>query len=144
MKTNKLKTMEVFESYFCEGGNIDNIDVDYLNETLILEMENDYNFYKAITSNRRNKITSIVWEGLIDAINLRLGWEYDEQYYCTSSQLKSIIKEDYSILNKAYEYFEEMRSKALGGALESEELEDDNSCIKEAYEYYKELHKIKE
>ena len=140
MKTNKLKTMEVFEGYFCEGGNIDNIDVDYLNETLILEMENDYNFYNAITSNRRRKITSIVWEGLINAINLRLGWEYDGQYYCTSSQLKSIIKEDYSILNGAYEYFEEMRRESLG----SEELEDDNNCIKEAYEYYKKLHKIEE
>ena len=101
-------------------------------------MENDYNFYKAITSNKRRKITSIVWEGLINSINLRLGCEYDGQYYCTSSQLKSIIKEDYSILNEAYEYFEEMRRESLG----SEELEDDNSCIKEAYEYYKELHKI--
>ena len=140
MKTNKLKTMEVFESYFCEGGDINQINVDYLNETLILEMENDYNFYMDITSNRRRKITSIVWEGLINAINLRLGWEYDGQYCCTSSQLKSIIKEDYSILNKAYEYFEEMRRESLG----SEELEDNNSCIKEAYEYYKELHKIKE
>ena len=140
MKTNKLKTMEVFTGYFCEGGNLDNINVDYLNETLILEMENDYNFYNAITSNRRRKITSIVWEGLINAINLRLGWEYDNQYYCTSSQLKSIIKEDYSILNEAYEYFEEMRRESLG----SEELEGTNSCIKEAYEYYKELHKIKE
>ena len=138
MKTNKLKTMEVFTGYFCEGGNLDNINVDYLNETLILEMENDYNFYNAITSNRRRKITSIVWEGLINAINLRLGWEYDDQYYCTSSQLKSIIKEDYSILSEAYEYFEEMRREAL----ESEELENDNNCIKEAYAYYKELHKI--
>ena len=53
-------------------------------------------------------------------------------------QEKSIIKEDYSILNEAYEYFEEMRREALG----SEELEEDNSCIREAYEYYKELHKI--
>ena len=113
MKTNKLKTMEVFEGSFCEDGNIDQINVDYLNETLILEMENDYNFYMAITSNRRKKITSIVWEGLINAINLRLGWEYDGQYYCTSSQLKSIIKEDYSILNKAFEYFEEMRRESL-------------------------------
>ena len=140
MKTNKLKTMEVFEGHFCEGGDINQINVDYLNETLILEMENDYNFYMDITSNRRRKITSIVWEGLINAINLRLGWEYDNQYYCTSSQLKRIIKEDYSILNKAYEYFEEMRRESLG----SEELEGTNSCIKEAYEYYKELHKIKE
>ena len=140
MKTNKLKTMEVFESDFCEGGNLAKINVDYLNETLILEMENDYNFYKAITSNSRRNITSIVWEGLINSINLRLGWEYDGQYYCTSSQLKSIIKEDYSILNEAYEYFEEMRSEAL----ESEELENDNNCIKEAYEYYKKLHKIEE
>ena len=114
MKTNKLKTMEVFAGYFCVNGDINRINVDYLNETLILEMENDYNFYKAITSNKRRKITSIVWEGLINAINLRLGWEYDGQYYCTSSQLKSIIKEDYSILNEAYEYFEEMRSEALG------------------------------
>ena len=138
MKTNKLKTMEVFVGSFCEGGNIDNINVDYLNEALILEMENDYNFYKAITSNRRRKITSIVWEGLINSINTRLGWEYDGQYYCTSNQLKSIIKEDYSILNGAYEYFEEMRREAL----ESEELENDNNCIKEAYAYYKELHKI--
>ena len=113
MKTNKLKTMEVFESYFCENGDINNINVEYLNETLILEMENDYNFYNAITSNRRRKITSIVWEGLINAINLRLGWEYDDQYYCTSNQLKSIIKENYSILSEAYEYFEEMRKEAL-------------------------------
>lgn len=137
MKTSKVKTIEVFKSYFCEGGNIDNIDVDYLNETLILEMENDYNFYEAITSNRRCKITSIVWEGLINSINLRLGWEYDGQYYCTSSQLKSIIKEEYSILNEAYEYFEEMRREALG----CKELED-NSYIKEVFEYYKELHKV--
>ena len=113
MKTNKLKTMEVFAGYFCVNGDINRINVDYLNETLILEMENDYHFYEAITSNRRRKIASIVWEGLINAINLRLGWEYDGQYYCTSSQLKSIIKEDYSILNEAYEYFEEMRREAL-------------------------------
>ena len=33
MKTNKLKTMEVFEGSFCEDGNIDQINVDYLNET---------------------------------------------------------------------------------------------------------------
>ena len=138
MKTNKLKTMEVFAGYFCVEGNIDNINVDYLNETLILEMENDYHFYEAITSNRRRKIASIVWEGLINSINLKLGWEYNGQYYCTSSQLKDIIKEDYSILNEAYEYFEEMRSEALG----IEVPEDDNSCIKEAYEYYKELHKV--
>ena len=76
-------------------------------------MENDYNFYMAITSNSRRKIKSIVWEGLINSINTRLGWEYDGQYYCTSSQLKSIIKEDYSILNEAYEYFEEMRRESL-------------------------------
>ena len=138
MKTNKLKTMEVFAGYFCVNGDINCINVDYLNETLILEMENDYNFYKAITSNKRRKITSIVWEGLINSINLKLGWEYDGQYYCTSSQLKDIIKEDYSILNEARDYFEEMRREALG----CEELEEDNSCIKEAYEYYKELHKV--
>ena len=138
MKTNKLKTMEVFAGYFCVNGDINRINVDYLNETLILEMENDYNFYKAITSNKRRKITSIVWEGLINSINLKLGWEYDGQYYCTSSQLKDIIKEDYSILNEARDYFEEMRREALG----CEELEEDNSCIKEAYEYYKELHKV--
>ena len=138
MKTNKLKTMEVFAGYFCENGDINCINVNYLNETLILEMENDYNFYKAITSNKRRKITSIVWEGLINSINLKLDWEYGGQYYCTSSQLKSIIKEDYSILNEACEYFEEMRKEALGG----EESEEDNSIIKEAYEYYKELHKL--
>ena len=113
MKTSKVKTIEVFESYFCVNGDTNRINVDYLNETLILEMENDYNFYKAITSNRRRKIASIVWEGLINSINLKLGWEYNGQYYCTSSQLKDIIKEDYSILNEAYEYFEEMRNEAL-------------------------------
>ena len=113
MKTNKIKTMEVFEGYFCEDGDINNINTNYLNDTLQIEIENDYNFYMDIVSNKRRKIKSIVWDGLIKSINDKLSWEYGSKYYCTSQQLKSIIKENYSILNDTYEYFEEMRREAL-------------------------------
>ena len=113
MKTSKVKTMEVFAGSFCENGNINNINVNYLNDILQIEIENDYNFYMDITTNKRRKIKSIVWEGLIKSINTRLDWEYGKNYYCTSQQLKSIIKENYSILNDTIEYFEEMRKEAL-------------------------------
>ena len=113
MKTNKTKTIEVFESYFCENGDINNINVNYLNDILKMEIENDYKLYIDIVSNKRRKIRSIVWNGLIKSINGRLSWEYGKDYYCTSQQLKSIIKENYSILNNTYEYFEEMRREAL-------------------------------
>lgn len=113
MKTSKVKTMEVFAGSFCENGNLDNININYLNDTLQIEIENDYNFYMDIVSNKRRKIKSIVWQGLIKSINGRLSWEYGNEYYCTSQQLKSIIKENYSILNNTYEYFEEMRKEAL-------------------------------
>ena len=113
MKTSKVKTMEVFAGSFCENGNLDNININYLNDTLQIEIENDYNFYMDIVSNKRRKIKSIVWQGLIKSINERLSWEYGNEYYCTSQQLKSIIKENYSILNNTYEYFEEMRKEAL-------------------------------
>ena len=113
MKTSKQKTMEVFSSYFCENGDINKININYLNDTLQIEMENNYNIYKDITENKRRKIKSIVWQSLIELINDRLRWEYNEEYYCTSQQLKSIIKENYSILNDTYEYFEEMRREAL-------------------------------
>ena len=113
MKTNKLKTMEVFESYFCENGDLNNININYLNDTLQIEIENNYNLYMDITQNKRRKIKSIVWDGFIKSINDKLSWEYGKDYYCTSQQIKSIIKENYSILNDTYEYFEEMRRKAL-------------------------------
>ena len=113
MKTSKVKTMEVFAGSFCENGNLDSININYLNDTLQIEIENDYNFYMDIVSNKRRKIKSIVWQGLIKSINGRLSWEYGNEYYCTSQQLKSIIKENYSILNNTYEYFEEMRKEAL-------------------------------
>ena len=113
MKTNKIKTMEVFTGSFCEDGKIENINTNYLNDTLQIEIENDYNFYMDIVSNKRRKIKSIVWNGLIKSINDRLSWEYGNKYYCTSQQVKSIIKENYSILNDTYKYFEEMRKEAL-------------------------------
>ena len=113
MKTSKVKTMEVFAGSFCENGNLDNININYLNDTLQIEIENDYNFYMDIVSNKRRKIKSIVWQGLIKSINERLSWEYGNEYYRTSQQLKSIIKENYSILNDTIEYFEEMRKEAL-------------------------------
>ena len=113
MKTSKIKTIGIFESYFCENGNINNINVNYLNDTLQIEIENDYNLYMDIVSNKRRKIKSIVWGGFIKFINERLSWEYGNEYCCTSQQLKSIIKENYSILNATYEYFEEMRKEAL-------------------------------
>lgn len=113
MKTNKTKTIEIFKSYFCENGDINNINVNYLNDTLQIEIENDYNLYKDITQNKRRKIKSIVWEGFIKFINTRLDWEYSNKYCCTSQQVKSIIKENYSILNATYEYFEEIRKEAL-------------------------------
>ena len=113
MKTSKVKTMEVFEGYFCENGDINNININYLNDILKMEIENDYDLYKDITTNKRRKIKSIVWDGLIKSINSRLSWEYGNKYYCTSQQLKSIIKENYSILNDTYEYFEEIRKEAL-------------------------------
>ena len=113
MKTSKVKTMEIFAGSFCEDGDINNININYLNDTLQIEIENDYNFYMDIVSNKRRKIKSIVWNGLIKSINDRLSWEYGNKYYCTSKQLKSIIKENYSILNDTYKYFEEMRKEAL-------------------------------
>ena len=113
MKTNKTKTMEVFAGSFCENGELNNINTNYLNDILQIEIENDYNLYKDITTNKRRKIKSIVWDGLIKSINSRLSWEYGNEYYCTSQQIKSIIKENYSILNDTYEYFEEMRREAL-------------------------------
>ena len=113
MKTSKVKTMEIFAGSFCEDGDINNINTNYLNDTLQIEIENNYNLYMDIVSNKRRKIKSIVWDGLIKSINDRLSWEYGNKYYCTSQQLKSIIKENYSILNDTYEYFEEMRRKAL-------------------------------
>ena len=113
MKTNKTKTIEVFESYFCENGDINNINTNYLNDILQIEIENNYNLYMDITQNKRRKIRSIVWDGLIKSINDRLSWEYGKDYYCTSQQVKSIIKENYSILNDTYKYFEEIRREAL-------------------------------
>ena len=113
MKTSKVKTMEVFAGSFCEDGDLNNININYLNDTLQIEIENDYNFYMDIVSNKRRKISSIVWNGLIKSINDRLSWEYGKDYYCTSQQIKSIIKENYSILNDTYEYFEEIRRNAL-------------------------------
>ena len=113
MKTNKTKTMEVFAGSFCENGDLNNININYLNDTLQIEIENNYNLYMDIVSNKRRKIRSIVWDGLLKSINDRLSWEYGSKYYCTSQQLKSIIKENYSILNDTYEYFEEMRKDAL-------------------------------
>ena len=113
MKTNKIKTMEVFAGSFCENGNLNNININYLNDILQLEIKNDYKLYMDIVSNKRRKIKSIVWDGFIKSINTRLDWEYGKNYYCTSQQLKSIIKENYSILNDTYEYFEEMRKEAL-------------------------------
>ena len=113
MKTNKIKTMEVFAGSFCENGNLNNININYLNDILQLEIKNDYKLYMDIVSNKRRKIKSIVWDGFIKSINTRLDWEYGKNYYCTSQQLKSIIKENYSILNDTIEYFEEMRREAL-------------------------------
>ena len=113
MKTSKVKTMEIFAGSFCESGDLNNININYLNDILQIEIENDYNLYKDIVSNKRRKIKSIVWGGFIKFINERLSWEYGSEYYCTSQQLKSIIKENYSILNDTYEYFEEMRKDAL-------------------------------
>lgn len=113
MKTSKQKTIEIFAGYFCENGDLNNININYLNDILQLEIQNDYNLYMDILSNKRRKIKSIVWDGLLKSINGRLNWEYGNKYYCTSQQLKSIIRENYSILNDTYEYFEEMRREAL-------------------------------
>ena len=103
--TSIKMTKEGLNGYFQtnEGGTI-HINKDYLNESVELMIYNNENLYNKI-KNKRIKATSIIWEGFIALTNDILKRENNRNIECSSSQLKSWLK-DYDV---SYEIFDELK-----------------------------------
>lgn len=109
--TKKAYTMEVLASNYVSniGTNKECINSKALCEAIALEMDNNWYFYNEVRKNTRRSIHAICWSAFIEHANKLLTWQYGENYFATSDQLKAFINNDYSILNSLYEEMENER-----------------------------------
>lgn len=109
MKTNQEKTLSICEGKFCQGGKI---NINYLCCCITDEILNNNEYLYLQLSNKRKKITSLIWEAFTNIVNKQLQ-EYGN-YYASSYQLKKFINNDYSVFDKANKRLTEERKEILG------------------------------
>lgn len=109
--TKKAYTMEVLTSNYVSniGTNKECINSKALCEAVALEMDNNWYFYNEVRKNTRRSIHTICWNAFTEHVNNLLKWQYGDNYFATSDQLKAFINNDYSVLNSLYEEMENER-----------------------------------
>lgn len=90
MKTNMNITLEALNGHYLTSGNT--INEDYLCEAITMWAMNTQHLYNAIANSKR-KLTSIVFETLIDLTNDHIRGEGYSNYQCASYQLKKWLTE---------------------------------------------------
>lgn len=109
MKTNMIITMDALNAHYLTNANI--INADYLCEAITMWAINTQNLYNAVMNSNR-KITSIVYETLIDLANDHIKSEGYKGYQCSSYQIKKWLNtysNGYDTLAKAVEELTEER-----------------------------------
>lgn len=109
MRTSQEKTLIVCEEKFTQQGKI---NVNYLCSCIVNEIFNNNEFLYLQLSNKRKKITSLIWEAFTNIVNKQLQ-EYGN-YYASSYQLKKFINNDYSVFDQAIKRLTEERKEILG------------------------------
>lgn len=108
MKTNKMITINTLNGHYLESDNT--INSQYLCDAIEMWAMNTQKLYDAVANSHR-KMTSIVWETLIDLTNDHIKSE-GYNYQCTSDQLKKWLNEygnGYETLTAAVEALEAER-----------------------------------
>lgn len=119
MKTNKNITFNALNSWYLDTSDMA-INEDYLNDAIIMIGSNTERFYKEYTQGKR-KIHSVVWEMFMYLTNQHIKdneYPYNQEYYCTSEQLKKWLLEyghGYLTIAPAIEYFETERAEYKAG-----------------------------
>ena len=90
MKINMNITMEALNGHYLTSGNT--INEDYLCEAITMWAMNTQHLYNAIANSKR-KLTSIVFETLMDLTNDHIRGEGHRGYQCASYQLKKWLSE---------------------------------------------------
>lgn len=97
-KTCKRLTMETLKGHFLESGkNGIRINEDYLNDVIIMELDNNEPLYKAMTETRRRP-EAIAWQAFTKITEDRINFEYCMEkdasvYYPASGHLKEFLNE---------------------------------------------------
>ena len=103
MKTNINRTMNVLNGYYLQSDNT--INADYLCEALTMWAMNTQKLYNAVAYTKR-KMTSVVWETLVDLTNDHIKSQGYKDCLCTNYQLKQWLNEygnGYDTLSAAVE-----------------------------------------
>ena len=110
MKTNINITLEALNSHYLTSSNT--INEEYLCEAITMWAMNTQHIYNAIVNSKR-KLTSIVFEALIDLTNDHINCEGYRGYQCANYQLKKWLNEygnGYETLAAAVEELETERA----------------------------------
>lgn len=83
LRTNQSATMNYLNRHF-EDYN-DNVNLEYLNDSIEMVIDNTKWIYEKLVSNRRSPIHSVVWCGLMELCDRELR---NEGYKCSSAHLK--------------------------------------------------------
>lgn len=83
MKENMNVTINYLNGHFEDYNG--NVDLEYLNESIEMVIDNTKWIHEKLVSNRRSPIHSIVWCGLTELCNMELN---SEGYKCSSAHLK--------------------------------------------------------
>jgi hypothetical protein len=90
MRTNMNITLEALNGHYLTSSNT--INEDYLCEAITMWAMNTQHLYNAIANSKR-KLTSIVFETLMDLTNDHIKGEGYANYQCASYQLKKWLEE---------------------------------------------------
>jgi hypothetical protein len=90
MKTNIQVTFNALGGHYLTSA--DTINADYLCEAITMWAMNTQHIYDAVMNSKR-KITSIVFEALIDLTNDHIRGEGYTNYQCANYQLKKWLEE---------------------------------------------------
>lgn len=83
IKENMNVTMNYLNGHFEDYNG--NVDLEYLNESIEMVIDNTKWIHEKLVSNRRSPIHSVVWCGLMELCDMELN---SEGYKCSSAHLK--------------------------------------------------------
>ena len=86
LRTNQSATINYLNGYFEDYNG--NVDLEYLNDSIEMVINNTEWIREKLISNRRSPIHSIVWCGLMELCNMELK---NEGYKCSRACLKNIL-----------------------------------------------------
>ena len=83
LRTNQSATMNYLNGHFEDYNG--KVDLEYLNESIEMVIDNTKWIHEKLVSNRRSSIHSVVWCGLMELCDMELR---NEGYKCSGAHLK--------------------------------------------------------